>query len=557
MLRELRVRNFAVIEDAAVSFAPGLNVLTGETGAGKSLVIDAILLVRGGRAQTDVIRTGADSAIIEAVFDLDADGPAAAVVDEAGLATDDGQLVIRRELGRSGRHRAFVNDSAVTVGLLERLGARLVDVHGQHEHQRLLEPSRQLDLLDRAADTEGLAEQVAELVGKYRAAGDELARSRTAERDRVQREDLLRFQISELDAARIRAGEEEELKAEQRRLRHAERFMSALSQAGELVADAPESATSQLGRALRLLGDLRLLEPTFAAPVEALEAAQAHVEDALGAMRSLRDSLVCEPGRLAAIEERLDALVRLRRKYGDSEEAMLAYRDDAARELERLSRHEQLLAEQERLLTELGAELAIAAGTLSDRRRAAATPLAARVQREVRALGMERARFEIAIERQPPESLSPRGLDRVEFRLSTNPGEESRALARIVSGGELSRTMLALNTVLAPDQVPTMIFDEVDAGIGGRIAGVLAEKLADVARARQVLCVTHLAHIAARAHQHVQVTKTVRGGRARVMANVLPVEDRVPELARMLAGSTVTETALRHARELLATSGRR
>jgi DNA repair protein RecN (Recombination protein N) len=552
MLREIRVRNFAVIDAVTAVFGPGLNVLTGETGAGKSLLIDAILLIRGARAQTDVIRTDTETATVEAVFDVEPRGPVAAVLDEAGLGLDDGQLVVRRELAQSGRHRAFVNDSPVTVGLLERLGDHLVEIHGQHEHQRLLEPARQLELLDRYGEGEELRDRVGELFAKHRAAQVEVERARAAERDRAQREDLLRFQLSELDAARLRVGEEDELRAERRRLQHAERLAAGLAEAGGLLSEDEGSATSRLHRVARLLRELARLDPELAAPADAVDGAGALIEDALTAIRSLRERLTTTPGRVESIDERLDVLVRLKRKYGDGEAAMLAFRDEAAAELERLGRHEEILAEQERMLGELRGELAEAAAALSARRHAAAERLAAETEHELRQLGMERARFAIAVEPAPMADVGPRGLDRVELRLSANPGEEVRPLGRVVSGGELSRTMLALKAVLArADRVPTMIFDEVDSGIGGRVAAVVAQKLARAADGRQVLCVTHLAPIAARARHHVRVSKAVRAGRTRVSAEVLDGDARVEEVARMVAGERVTEAARGHARELL------
>ena len=552
MLLEIRVRNFAVIDAVTTSFGPGLNVLTGETGAGKSMLLDAILLIRGARAQSDVIRTDTDTATVEAVFEVTPRGPAAAVLDEAGLGLEQGQVVVRRELARSGRHRAFVNDSPVTVGLLERLGDHLVEIHGQHEHQRLLEPARQLDLLDRFADAEELRDRVGDLFVKHRTAGAELERARTAERDRAQREDLLRLQVAELDGARLRAGEEDELRVERRRLQHSERLSAGLTEAAALLHDDEGSAMSRLHRAARLLRDLARLDPAFATPADAVDGAGALLEDALAAVRSLRESVTVTPRRLEAIDERLDTLTRLKRKYGDTEAAMLAFRAEASGELDRLGRHEAIVAEQERLLAELESELSGAAHELSKRRHEAAERFAGQAARELRQLGMERARFEIAVARAPLTEIGPRGLDRVEFRLSTNPGEDVRPLARIASGGELSRTMLALKAILArADRVPTMIFDEVDAGIGGRVAGVVAQKLAAAAEGRQVLCVTHLAPIAARATHHVRVVKSVRGGRTRVSAEPVSGDARVEEIARMVAGDRITETARGHARELL------
>jgi DNA repair protein RecN (Recombination protein N) len=552
MLLEIRVRNFAVIDAVTVSFQSGLNVLTGETGAGKSMLLDAILLIRGARAQTDVIRTDTETATVEALFEVAPRGAAAAVLEEAGLGLDQGQVVVRRELARSGRHRAFVNDSPVTVGLLERLGDHLVEIHGQHEHQRLLEPARQLDLLDRFADAEELSERVGQLFAKHRAAGTELERARAAERDRAQREDLLRLQVSELDAARLRVGEDEELRVERRRLQHAERLTAGLAEAAGLLNDDDSSAMSRLHRTARLLRDLARLDPAFGAPADSVDGAGALIEDALASVRALRESIAMTPGRLEAIDERLDALTRLKRKYGDTESAMLAFRVEAAGELDRLGRHEAILAEQERMLAELEAELSGAAHALSKRRQDAAERFAGEAARELRQLGMERVRFEIAVARAPLAEIGPRGLDRVEFRLSTNPGEDVRPLARIASGGELSRTMLALKAILArADRVPTMIFDEVDSGIGGRVAAVVAQKLAAAAEGRQVLCVTHLAPIAARAAHHVRVAKSVRAGRTRVSAEIVTGDARVEEIARMVAGDRVTETARGHARELL------
>jgi DNA repair protein RecN (Recombination protein N) len=551
MLREVRIKNFAVVESVTVPFAPGLNVLTGETGAGKSILIDAILLVRGARAQTDVIRADAETATVEAVFAPDGVPAARAILDEAGLGVEEGDdLVIRRELARSGRHRAFVNDSPVTVALLERLGDVLVEVHGQHEHQRLLEPLRQLELLDRFADVEDACAQVGTLHAKYRAAREEADRLRAAERDRAQREDLLRFQVRELDTARLQEGEEDTLRGELRRLQHAERFKAGVAECVALLDEAPQSASAGLARAIRILGELSRLDPAFGPPGESIESARIHLEEALTGIRRLRDGTAEEPGRLDAIHERLDVLARLKRKYGDSEVAMLAFRAEAARELERLERHDEIVAEGERLLAELDSELTAAATALSERRRAAGSKLAGQVERSLRGLGMERAVFEVGLVRA--SEVSSRGLDRVELRLCTNPGEEVRPLARVASGGELSRAMLALTSVLArADRVPTLVFDEVDAGIGGRVASVVAETLARAAAGRQVLCVTHLAPIAALADQHLRVVKSVRGGRTRVTAASLTADERLEEVARMLGGPATTAAAREHARGLL------
>jgi len=557
MLRELRIRNLAVIEAVSVPFEAGLNVLTGETGAGKSILVDALLLVRGVRAQSDAIRAEADVATVEAVFDVEGDAAVRDVLESAGLVAEEGELVIRRELSRSGRHRAFVNDSPVTVAFLERLGNHLVDVHGQHEQQRLVEPSAQLDLLDRFAEAEALRASVGELHARVRDAEAAIADLRRSVRDAAQREDLLRFQLSELDGARLRPGEEEELRTEQRRLQHADRFTTGITEVTDALRDDESSALARVARAAKILRDLGRLDPAFAAPAELLDAGAAQVEEALLALRDLRAAISSDPSAREAIEDRLDALTRLKRKYGDSVEAMLAFRQTAADELDRLARHDELLAAEEaRLATARGEALAVA-GELGAARRAAAARLSTLVQKEVRALGMERAVFEVGLEALPAEQLSARGLERAELRFGANPGEDVRPLARVASGGELSRTMLALEVVLSTaDRIPTMVFDEVDAGIGGRTAGALAQKLSAVAARRQVLCVTHLAPIAAAAHHHVRVVKSVRAGRTRATVGSLKADERVEEIARMLGGEPPTAAALGHARELLGATRR-
>jgi DNA repair protein RecN (Recombination protein N) len=563
MLRELSIRNLAVVEEAVVPFAAGLNVLTGETGAGKSIVVDALLLITGARAQPDWIRTGADAALVEAVFEIDPAGPVAALLDEAGHHPGDGQLVVKRELARSGRHRAFVNDGAATVGLLERLGELLVELHGQHEHQRLMEPARQLLLLDRFAEADDRRERVAALVRKWEEARAALARLQGEMREGARQEDLYRFQLTEIDDLRLRDGEEEELRAERSRLQHAERIVAGIQETVGILYEEPQSATARLSRAAMLLRDLSRYEPDAAAPIEAIEGAQAYLEDVVGRARALRDRAVFDPDRLEQIDARLDAIVKLKRKYGDSVAAILAHRQEVAAALDRITRHDAIAEEMERAVAEAAAAAGTEAAALSAARTRAAERLERLVQKEIRGLGMEHGRFRVALRREPaaagelaagPEGwrVGPRGAESVELLLSANPGEDLRPLAKVVSGGELSRVMLAAKTVLAAaDDVPVLVFDEVDAGIGGRVADVVGQKLAATAVGRQVLCVTHLAPIAAYAGQHLLVEKRVARGATRTTVTRLPSAARVDELARMLGGERVTEASRRHARELL------
>ncbi len=563
MLRELSIRNLAVVEEAVVPFAPGLNVLTGETGAGKSIVVDALLLITGARAQLDWIRTGADTALVEAVFEIDPAGPVAALLDEAGHHPGDGQLVIKRELARSGRHRAFVNDGAATVGLLERLGELLVELHGQHEHQRLMEPARQLLLLDRFAEALDRRERVGALVRTWEEARAALDRLRSEMREGARQEDLYRFQLAEIDDVRLKDGEEDELRAERSRLQHAERIVAGLQETVGLLYEEPQSATTRLSRAAALLRDLSRYEPDAAASIEAIEGAQAYLEDVVGRARALRDRAVFDPERLEQIDARLDTIVKLKRKYGDSVAAILAHRQEVATALDRITRHDAIAEEMERAVAEAAAAAGAEAAALSQARTRGAERLERLIQKEIRGLGMEHGRFRVALRREPaavgelaagPDGwrVGPRGAESAELLLSANPGEDLRPLAKVVSGGELSRVMLAAKTVLAAaDDVPVLVFDEVDAGIGGRVADVVGQKLAASAAGRQVLCVTHLAPIAAYAGQHLLVEKRVARGATRTSVTLLPAAARVDELARMLGGERVTEASRRHARELL------
>jgi DNA repair protein RecN (Recombination protein N) len=562
MLRELRIRNLAVIDEVVVPLAAGLNVLTGETGAGKSIVVDAILLVIGARAQPDLIRSGEDCAVVEALFEVARSGPVASLLDESGHRLENGQLVIKRELWRSGRHRVFVNDSTATVGLLERLGDLLVELHGQHEHQRLMEPARQLELLDRFAECVPGRERVAALVHRWGEARRSLVELREALAASARQEDLHRFQLSEIDAAGLRDGEEAELRADRNRLQHAERILHGLQEVMDLLHEDDRSAVVRLSRSVSLLETLSRLDAGARAPVEGLEAAQALVEDAVAGVRSLRDRAVADPDRLSEMETRLDAIAKLKRKYGETEAAILAYRQELVGVLERIGSQDVLLVERGREVEALARAAAAEALELSATRERAAQRLERQIQKEVRGLGMAECRFQVALHREPAGAadlacgsgwrVTARGAEAAEFLLSANPGEDLRPLGKVISGGELSRTMLAVKTILATaDETPTLVFDEVDAGIGSRVADVVGQRLRQTAAGRQVLCVTHLAPIAVHAAHHLMVDKRVAKGATRTSVTPLDEGRRVEELARMLGGERVTDASRRHARELL------
>jgi DNA repair protein RecN (Recombination protein N) len=563
MLKELTIRNLAVVEEARVPFEAGFNVLTGETGAGKSILIDALLLIIGARAHPEVIRSGAESAVVEAVFDVEPSGSVVSLLDESGHDLRDPQLVIKREVSRTGRHRAWVNDSVATIGLLERLGDLLVEVHGQHEHQRLMEPARQLELLDRFAECAERRQKVNTLVKRWEEARAALGRAREELRETARQEDLYRFQLSEIDAVQLKDGEEDELRAERIRLQHAERIYGGLQEITSLLYEEERSAATRLAKAAALLRDLTRFDPDAGAPIEALDGAQAYVEDAVARVRALRDRAVFDPQRLEEIDGRLDGIVKLKRKYGETVADILVRRQEIATALDRIDRKDAVLEELERDVA--GAARAAAAESLrlSEMRTRAAERLEQLIQKEIRGLGMEHGRFRVALRREGaaagelacgdgPWRIGLHGAETAEFLLSANPGEDLRPLAKVISGGELSRVMLAVKTILAAaDEVPTLVFDEVDSGIGGRVAAVVGQKLHVTSRGRQVLCVTHLAPIAAYAAHHLLVEKRVSRGSTRTSVSALDGEPRIEELARMLTGERVTDTSRRHARELL------
>jgi len=564
VLRELRVKNLAVIESLTVPFGPGLNVLTGETGAGKSILVDALTLLLGERAQpAEAIRTGAESATIEAVFDAPRKSPVATLLQEHGIALEDGLLVIRRELVRGGRGRVFLNDANTTLALLEKLGETLVEVHGQHEHQALLRPARHLDLLDAFAGLGILRDRLRQRHDEWRGSSAELDALRAAARDQATRTAQYREAMAEIDAARLRPGEEEELRDERRRLVNAERLAEGANGAYRALYDDPASAVERAGRAASLLRDLVRIDPVIEPTLQALDTALVQLDETARALRSYRDGVVFDPPRLDAIERRVEEIGRLKRKYGESVDAVLTFRARVEADLEGLGR----AGEDEGRLTErvdrLRAELATRAVDLAERREQAVARLEAAVVAELAALDLETAVFRVRLARERagdgelgvgPEAwrLGPRGVDQAEFLFSGNAGEDARPLGRIASGGELSRTMLALKVVLAvTDAVPVLVFDEVDVGIGGKTADTVGKKLRQVARARQVLCVTHLPQIAAYADQHFRVEKREEDGRTATTVAALVKGDRIREVARMLGGESVTDTSLRHALELI------
>jgi DNA repair protein RecN (Recombination protein N) len=555
MLTDMRVRDLAVIADVAFHLEPGLNVLTGETGAGKSMLVDALALLLGERASGDLVRPGADRAVVEAGFDVAGSGASdvAAWCREAGVDLDEGRLVVRREIRTAGPNRAWANGSPTTVTVLAQLGQRLVDLHGQHETQSLLRPAAQRALLDAFAGAEPERATVAAAYATARDARETEEGLRRRHADVQRRADYLRHVVQEVTAAAPRPGEDEALAAEARRLGAGEEVLRLAEQLASLLDDEDQGAVERLRATDRTLSQLERLDPSVGGWRELLETAFAQADEAARAIRDYVDTVDLDPARLAAVEQRRDVLYRLLQKYGSSIDDVLRTADEAKAELDLLDTAafdlDTLRERREASETALQA----AAAALSAKRRRAATRLAREVTRLLPGLGMPAGKVSVDMQAAPP---GPDGADQVTFLVQLNPGLDARPLAQVASGGELSRLMLAFKVVLAAhDTVPTLVFDEVDQGIGGDVGQQVAAALAEVAITRQVLVVTHLAAIAARASHHLRVHKRVIRDITTAEVGPLAGAAREEEVARMLGDAG--DPALRsHAAELLKRVGR-
>jgi len=559
MLTTLRIKNLALVADLTLELKPGYNAITGETGAGKSILIGALNLVLGERADRTLIRSGADSCTVEAVFDVSALPPEFnTIFDENGIEPCEGsQLVLKRSFSAAGANRQFVNGSPATLAVLSTIGQWLVDIHGPHEHQSLLNPVRQLAILDAFGQLGEQRASFARLAERCREFEREKAALVVDEQTYAQQLDLLRFQVGEITAARLRPDEQEEVEREYKRAANSARLIELSSSAVDLLAEAESSVLGQSAVVGRLLQDLQKLDPAAAPIQESFQQAVSALQDTVAELERYRDKINIDPERLKELEQRLDLLQTLRRKYGSTVARVIEFGAEAARKLESLESREAELERLNAALQKTRAETWRAGRMLSASRRKLLAQLGAKVRKQLEDLGFKQARFEVAMQEQaePPRAeesvaFNPSGLDTVDFQFSPNPGEPSRPLRAIASSGELARVMLALKTVLADqDQVPVLIFDEVDANVGGETARAVGEKMNQIARRRQVLCVTHSAHVAAPAGTHFVVDKHVRDGRTVSEVRRAERKERVAELTRMLGGQT--EAARRHAEALL------
>lgn len=554
MILELTAENIAILEKAHIALGAGFTALTGETGAGKSLLIDAIDLALGGRADSDLVRSGCSKGTVTLTADLTHNRAAHALCEELGVELEDGMLFIQREVHVEGRSVCRIAGKHVPVGTLKRIGDLLVDLHGQHDHQALLDPLKHLEYLDAWMGDEafGIIATVGEKHRELSEIQTKLNALRRGQRERTQRLDLLRFQVEEIESAGLRVGEAAELGGQIKRLQNVERLLSASQLAMESVDGEDRGALSALGSAIKELEPLSAVDENLGEPLEQLRSAFYAAQEARSELRAYCDGLELDPAQLESLIERQDLLKKLFRKYGEDEEAVLQHLHESRSELDLLEGSEETEEELAALHADVRADFVKLCTQLSVLRRDRSRIFAELVQNQLRDLAMEKALFEVRFAEKEPDAT---GMDAVDFLFSANAGEPVKPLSKIASGGELARVMLSLKVALAGRAgVPTLIFDEVDTGLSGRAAAVVARKLTELGSHYQVIVISHLPQIAGAAHCHFQIQKVEAAGRMVTQVASLESDERVREIARMLAGEEIGESALANARELLGIS---
>jgi DNA repair protein RecN (Recombination protein N) len=542
VLKELRIKNLAIIDDLTVRFEGGLNVLTGETGAGKSIIVDALSLALGSRAYADLIRSGEREAMIQAYFDEDGNS-----ILDLGIDVSDG-LILRRSVSSGSKSKAYINDTIVSLQSLVEVGKSLVDIHGQHEHQSLMDIEKHRVLLDSYGKLHADREKVGALYREVQSLRKEKDDLQQMVKERIHRQDLLRFQVNEIETACLRQGEKDALVEERAILSNLSRLRELTEMSYAMIYEAEGSCTEKLSSVIAKVKEMSLLDPRLSETLNLLESSLPLIEDAAISLRDFKNKYDLEPERLAEIEDRIELIKSLERKYGEGEESIMRHRDEAEKELKRIELTDERLNSIEAGLSGKEDMLFKTALALSEKRKNAAKIIEELVRKEMKELAFIDAEFRIDIK---PESITSVGFDRVEFLFSANPGEPPKPLTKIASGGELSRVMLALKNILADvDNLPVLIFDEVDAGIGGRTAESVGKKLKKISNRHQVLCTTHLPQIASLGDFHLRITKRHRNGKVYVEVKELTGRERQDEIARMLSGK-ITDASLKHAKELL------
>ncbi|HAQ08031.1 MAG TPA: DNA repair protein RecN [Bacillus bacterium] len=553
MLNELSIRNFAIIESLSVSFKKGLTVLTGETGAGKSIIIDAIHLLVGSRGSAEFVRHGEEKAEIEGLFFLEGDHhPCYAKAAEFGIEIEEGMIILRRDISRSGKSVCRINGKLVTISVLREVGSSLIDIHGQHEHQELMDEARHINLLDQFGSEEIIPalSEYQQVFRSYEQMQKKLKSLSENEQQMAHRLDLIQFQLEEIQSANLKIDEDEELLEEKRKLGNFERIFDSI-QTSYSALRGEQKGLDWIAMVMDNLQTAADLDQSYKAVSEVVSNSFYMLEDAARTIRNELDSLEYDPQRLNEIEDRLNEINQLKRKYGKNIEEILEYSSRIEEEIETLQNKEVHIGNMEKELTSLKKDLRLEAVHLTDTRKKWAKKLTKLIHKELKELYMDKSVFELRIESNP-ESFFKNGGDKVEFYISTNPGEPLKPLSKIASGGELSRIMLALKSIFSKHQgVTSIIFDEVDTGVSGRVAQSIAEKIYKVSTGSQVLCISHLPQVAAMADTHLYITKVIKNGRTKTSVTPLSVPEKVKEIGRMISGVEITDLTRQHAEELL------
>ena len=551
MLQELSIKDFAIIDEIQISFQPKMTVLTGETGAGKSIIIDALGLLAGGRGSTEFIRKGEKKAVIQGLFTLPREANTYNILEEYGIDSEDGQIILQRDLYRGGRNICRINGMMVNLATLRKIGETLIDIHGQNEHQELMKPENHIDLLDEYdKKTSELRNQYQVVYQNYRKLKLSMEKKEADEKAWAQRLDMLNFQVKEIGEAGLKINEEDELVEEKNKLDNFQAIHDALELSYQILSGEKIDVVGNLGNAMNELSDVSDLSENLQEINTKISDAFYSLEDVARDISDELDSMEWNGERLNEIEERLELIHQLKRKYGDTIEDILHYHSRIVKELREMENAEQNSEKQERQLSEALEKVKELAIKLSKQREKSAKKLEKMIHEQLSALYMDKAVFEVKFLNN--SKLYSKGIDKVEFYIQTNPGEEMGPLAKIASGGELSRIMLALKTIFSQKMgVTSIIFDEVDTGVSGRVAQAIAEKISQISNNSQVLCITHLPQVAAIADNHYYISKSVNDGRTETSLEELDEKQKIREIARMLSGSEITELTLKHAEELI------
>ena len=551
MLQELSIKDFAIIDEIQISFQPKMTVLTGETGAGKSIIIDALGLLAGGRGSTEFIRKGEKKAVIQGLFTLPREANTYNILEEYGIDSEDGQIILQRDLYRGGRNICRINGMMVNLATLRKIGETLIDIHGQNEHQELMKPENHIDLLDEYdKKTSELRNQYQVVYQNYRKLKLSMEKKEADEKAWAQRLDMLNFQVKEIGEAGLKINEEDELVEEKNKLDNFQAIHDALELSYQILSGEKIDVVGNLGNAMNELSDVSDLSENLQEINTKISDAFYSLEDVARDISDELDSMEWNGERLNEIEERLELIHQLKRKYGDTIEDILHYHSRIVKELREMENAEQNSEKQERQLSEALEKVKELAIKLSKQRKKSAKKLEKMIHEQLSALYMDKAVFEVKFLNN--SKLYSKGIDKVEFYIQTNPGEEMGPLAKIASGGELSRIMLALKTIFSQKMgVTSIIFDEVDTGVSGRVAQAIAEKISQISNNSQVLCITHLPQVAAIADNHYYISKSVNDGRTETSLKELDEKQKIREIARMLSGSEITELTLKHAEELI------